>query len=192
MSVTNDFCGIGVAISAPQFCHKTKYGDCFQFFVKTKRHSGIFDIFRCIIPHELTGEVEVGKEIEIYGEVRTRNEWEGSKRHLKVYVWAKEIYTPAPEALDTNRVMLDGTICKKPILRDTPLGRRICEVLLAVNRPYGEADYIPCILWGKSAEIVSEKDVGTRLVIRGRLQSREYEKNGQIMTAYEVSAEQFE
>ena len=192
MSATNDFCGIGEVISAPQFCHKTKFGDCFQFHVKVMRNSGKFDIFRCIVLHHLMDKVKVGNPIEIYGEIRTRNEWVNNKNKLKVYVWAKEIFNPAPEAVYTNRISLDGVICKPPILRDTPLGKRICDVLLAVNRPYGESDYIPCILWGKSAEIVSEKEVGARLVIRGRFQSREYEKDGQIMTAYEVSAEQFE
>ena len=91
-----------------------------------------------------------------------------------------------------NRVVLSGTICKEPVYRRTPLGREICDVMLAVNRPYHRADYIPCIFWGKSADLVSLCGVGSSVQLTGRLQSREYRKVlgnlTECRTAYEVSA----
>lgn len=192
MASNDDFCAIGQAITNPCFSHETCDGKHFYFFFMfAKRHSGVFDMFRCVIPHDLTAEVEEGKEIEIYGEIRTHNTYDGDKRHTMVYVLVREVYTAHPEAVPTDRVFLDGYICKKPIVRDAPLGRRICNLIVEVNHPYGRSSYIPCIVWGASADMVGEKNVGDRIMLRGRLQSREYEKDGRIRTAYEVSVEQF-
>lgn len=93
---------------------------------------------------------------------------------------------------DENFIFLDGYICKLPTYRETPLGREIADILLAVNRPYGKSDYIPCIAWGRNARFVSSLEVGTRLQIEGRIQSREYQKQiydeeYETRTAYEVS-----
>lgn len=187
MAYNDEFCGIGTVITNPQFSHE---GFDF-FFMFAKRHSGALDMFRCVIPHELTAEVEQGKEIEIYGEVRTRNYYENETRHTMVYVLVKEVYTARPEAIATNSVLLDGFIAKPPIVRDTPLGRRVCDVILAVNH-CGRSSYIPCIFWGGSADIVGKKTVGDRLIVRGRLQSREYWKEEDLKIAYEVSVSEFE
>ncbi len=188
--VTNDeFCAIGTVITNPCFSHETEDGNKFCFFsMFAKRHSGTLDMFRCVIPHELTAEVEQGKKIEIYGEVRTRNYYEEDKRRTMVYVLVKEIYTARPKAISMNSVMLDGLIAKPPIVRDTPKGKRICDVILAVNHLGGRLSYIPCIFWGGSADIVGKKQIGDRLIIRGRLQSREYIKDGDLKVTYEVSA----
>lgn len=188
MAYNDEFCGIGTVITNPQFSHE---GFDF-FFMFAKRHSGVLDMFRCVIPHELTAYVEQGKEIEIYGEVRTRNYYEEDKRHTMVYVLVKEIYTARPEAIATNSVMLDGFIAKPPIVRDTPSGRRICDVILAVNHSSGRSSCIPCILWGGSADLVGKKKIGDRLLICGRLQSREYWKEEDLKIAYEVSVSEFE
>ena len=139
----------------------------------------------------MTQYVEVDKELELYGEIRTYNYTIDNKRKVNVFVWVKEIYTPAPEAVNENTVLLDGFICKPPTLRNTPLGRRICDVLLAVNRPHGLSSYIPCIFWGSSADKISELTVGDEISFRGRLQSREYEKDGEIRTVNEISAIRF-
>lgn len=188
MAYNDEFCGIGTVITNPQFSHE---GFDF-FFMFAKRHSGVLDMFRCVIPHELTAEVEQGKEIEIYGEVRTRYYYENDVRHMMVYVLVKEVYTARPEAISTNSVSLDGFISRPPIVRDTPKGKRICDVILAVNHSSGRSSYIPCIIWGGSADLVGKKSVGDRLIIRGRLQSREYWKEEDLKIAYEVSVSEFE
>ena len=188
MAYNDEFCGIGTVITNPQFSHE---GFDF-FFMFAKRHSGVLDMFRCVIPHELTAEVEQGKEIEIYGEVRTRYYYENDVRHVMVYVLVKEVYTARPEAIATNSVALDGFISRPPIVRDTPMGRRICDVILAVNHSSGRSSYIPCIIWGGSADLVGKKTVGDRLIVRGRLQSREYWKEEDLKIAYEVSVSEFE
>ena len=188
MATNDEFCGIGTAITNPQFSHE---GFDF-FFMFAKRHSGVLDMFRCVIPHELTAEVEQGKEIEIYGEVRTRNYYENEKKRTMVYVLVKEVYNARPEAIATNSVALDGFISRPPIVRDTPMGRRICDVILAVNHSNGRSSYIPCIIWGGSADIVCKKKIGDRLIVRGRLQSREYWKEEDLKIAYEVSVSEFE
>lgn len=192
MATNDEFCAIGTVITNPCFSHETEDGNKFYFFFMfAKRHSGTLDMFRCIIPHELTAEVENGKEIEIYGEVRTRNYYEGEKRHTVVYVLVKDVYTARPEAISTNSVSLDGFISRPPIVRDTPKGKRICDVILAVNHSSGRSSYIPCIIWGGSADLVGKKTVGDRLVVRGRLQSREYWKEEDLKIAYEVSVSEF-
>ena len=99
--------------------------------------------------------------------------------------------------MEDNKIFLDGYICKQPIYRETPLGREIADVLLAVNRPYGKSDYIPCIAWGRNAIYASGLEVGTRLQIEGRIQSREYQKRiseteSETRTAYEVSISRLE
>lgn len=187
MAYNDEFCGIGTVITNPQFSHE---GFDF-FFMFAKRYSGVLDMFRCVIPHELTAEVEQGKEIEVYGEVRTRYYYENDVRHVMVYVLVKEVYTVRPETIATNTVSLDGFIAKPPIVRDTPMGKRICDVILAVNHSSGRSSYIPCIIWGGSADIVGKKQIGDRLIIRGRLQSREYMKDGDMKIAYEVSVSEF-
>lgn len=188
MAYNDEFCGIGTVITNPQFSHE---GFDF-FFMFAKRHSGVLDMFRCVIPHELTAEVEQGKEIEVYGEVRTRYYYENDVRHVMVYVLVKEVYTARPEAISINSVALDGFISRPPIVRDTPMGRRICDVILAVNHSSGRSSYIPCIVWGGSADLVGKKTVGDRLIVRGRLQSREYWKEEDLKIAYEVSVSEFE
>lgn len=188
MATNDEFCGIGTVITNPQFSHE---GFDF-FFMFAKRYSGVLDMFRCVIPHELTAYVEQGKEIEIYGEVRTRKYYEDGKKRVMVYVLVKEVYSARPEAIATNSVLLDGFIAKPPIVRDTPSGKRICDVILAVNHSSGKSSYIPCILWGGSADIVGKKKIGDTLIVRGRLQSREYMKDGDLKVAYEVSVSEFE
>ena len=191
MAKNNDFKAIGTVISEPQFDYECRGESFFTFFMKVKRTSGVFDVFRCSISSFLTQYVEVDKELELYGEIRTYNYTIDNKRKVNVFVWVKEIYTPAPEAVNENTVLLDGFICKPPTLRNTPLGRRICDVLLAVNRPHGLSSYIPCIFWGSSADKISELTVGDEISFRGRLQSREYEKDGEIRTVNEISAIRF-
>ena len=124
------------------------------------------------------------------GQIRSFNNRAPKGRKLIISVLAEAVaVTDGPHA---NQVLLRGVICKEPIFRRTPLGREICDVMLAVNRPYHRADYLPCILWGRCAQEVSDYPVGTVLSITGRLQSREYLKVidgvAEQRTAYEISA----
>ena len=124
------------------------------------------------------------------GQIRSYNNREPEGRRLVISVLA-ETMTLCSSAHD-NRAELLGTICRAPVYRRTPLGREICDVMLAVNRPYRRADYLPCILWGRTAQEAAELPVGTQLALTGRLQSREYIKmlgtTAERRTAYEISA----
>jgi len=130
-----------------------------------------------------------GSPLTVRGEVRTFNNRSGVGSRLVVSVFARELFQEEGE--DENHLELSGTICKPPILRTTPLGRTICDMILAVNRRYGRADYLPCIAWGSLAYRCGAMEVGERLSLEGRLQSRIYTKeiDGQVQerTAFEVS-----
>ena len=135
-------------------------------------------------------EITEGDSLCVTGQIRSFNNREHSGRRLIISVLAETLeIVSAPH---DNRVTLRGVICKEPIYRRTPLGREICDIMLAVNRPYRRADYLPCILWGKCAQRAAEYPVGTPLTLTGRLQSRNYIKliDGapEQRTAYEISA----
>ena len=130
----------------------------------------------------------------VEGEVRTFNNRSGEWPRLVISVFARTL-APTEEA-DENRVRLRGALCKSPNLRTTPMGREICDLILAVNRRYGRSDYLPCICWGSKAREAALWEVGTRLLLEGRIQSRRYSKlteNGsEERTAYEISAAQID
>lgn len=141
----------------------------------------------------------VGEYIEIQGQFRSYNRHEEKHNRLVLSVFARELrfIDEDEEFLPTNQIFLDGFICKPPVYRKTPLGREIADVLLAVNRPYGKSDYIPCICWGRNANFARSFEVGGRLHIWGRIQSREYikklsETETEKRTAYEVSVSKLE
>ena len=135
----------------------------------------------------------------VTGQVRSYNHHDEQKNRLVLSVFVREV-TFVEEELDgakTNSIFLDGYICKTPIYRKTPLGREIADLLLAVNRPYGKSDYIPCICWGRNARFASSFEVGEHVQILGRIQSREYikkltETETQKRIAYEVSVSKLE
>lgn len=135
----------------------------------------------------------------VSGQFRSYNRHDEQKNRLVLSVFAREV-SFIEEELDgakTNSILLDGYICKLPIYRKTPLGREIADLLLAVNRPYGKSDYIPCICWGRNARFASAFEVGEHVQILGRIQSREYvkklsETETEKRTAYEVSVSKLE
>ena len=140
-----------------------------------------------------------GRFVKVSGQFRSYNKHEGENNHLILSVFAREFeeiefeHEEPRSGNDENHIFLDGCICKEPVYRKTPLGREIADILLAVNRQYGKSDYIPCIAWGRNARFASVLEVGTRLQIDGRIQSREYQKRisddeFETRTAYEVSA----
>ncbi|WP_434310978.1 single-stranded DNA-binding protein [Hominifimenecus sp. rT4P-3] len=140
-----------------------------------------------------------GGVIEATGQFRSFNRHEGSRNRLVLSVFAREINFPEDysDSTKTNQIYLDGFLCKAPIYRKTPLGREIADLLIAVNRPYGKSDYIPCIAWGRNARYASSFEVGSRIRVWGRVQSREYtkkisEEDVEKRIAYEVSVSKLE
>ncbi len=140
-----------------------------------------------------------GQTLEAVGQFRSYNRHEGSKNRLVLSVFVRELrfLEEFTDYTKTNSIFLDGYICKDPIYRKTPLGREIADLLIAVNRPYGKSDYIPCIAWGRNARYASAFEVGSRVRIWGRVQSREYTKKlneleSEKRVAYEVSVSKME
>lgn len=141
----------------------------------------------------------IGEYIHVIGQFRSYNRHEEKRNRLVLSVFAREIsfVEEEDETMKTNQIFLDGYICKPPVYRKTPLGREIADLLLAVNRPYGKSDYIPCICWGRNARFASAFQVGGHVMIWGRIQSREYikrlsEEESEKRTAYEVSVSKLE
>ena len=140
-----------------------------------------------------------GQYIEIHGQFRSYNRHEEKHNRLVLSVFAREVnfVEEQDETAPVNQIFLDGYICKQPVYRKTPLGREIADLLLAVNRPYGKSDYIPCICWGRNARYASGFEVGEHVQLLGRIQSREYVKRisdteTEKRVAYEVSVSKLE
>ena len=179
----------------------TAYDERFySSFVHSQRRSGTVDDIPVIASEYLVKKDDLdGKYVEIDGEFRPMNmEVEGkSKLILQLFVKNIRIVKTKESADDENEIILDGFLVKNPIYRVTPNGRQIADMMIAVNRPFGRSDYIPCICWGGSAKWVKKLEVGTGISIQGRIQSREYikrlsEDESEIRTAYEVSISQME
>ena len=190
---------IGKIISDKIFSHEI-YGESFYLFnLEVPRLSGNEDIIPITISERLIAnfDLEIGKKVVIEGQFRSYNSYENERNRLVLTVFAKDImeYKEESEELKektSNEVVLNGYICKKPIYRQTPFGREIADILLAVNRAYNKSDYIPCIAWGRNARFCENMEVGTEVKIVGRVQSRTYEKkfeDGRVeqRVAYEVS-----
>ena len=174
----------------------TAYDERFySSFVHSQRRSGTVDDIPVIASEYLVKKDDLdGKYVEIDGEFRSMNmEVEGkSKLILQLFVKNIRIVKTKESADDENEIVLDGFLVKNPIYRVTPNGRQIADMMIAVNRPLGRSDYIPCICWGKSAKWAENLEVGTEIFVQGRIQSREYikrlsEDESEIRTAYEVS-----
>ena len=174
----------------------TAYDERFySSFVHSQRRSGTVDDIPVIASEYLVKKDDLdGKYVEIDGEFRSMNmEVEGkSKLILQLFVKNIRIVKTKESADDENEIILDGFLVKNPIYRVTPNGRQIADMMIAVNRPLGRSDYIPCICWGKSAKWAENLEVGTEIFVQGRIQSREYvkrlsEDESEIRTAYEVS-----
>ena len=182
----------GALASAPEYSHSNHGRRFYSFYLEVSRLSGAIDRLQILASEELLAStcVTEGEALTVEGQIRSFNNRAPRGRKLIISVLAESIaITNGPHA---NQVILQGVICKEPVFRRTPLGREICDVMLAVNRPYHRADYLPCILWGRVAAEAAQCTVGDRLIINGRLQSRIYTKltdeGAQERTTYEVSA----
>lgn len=182
----------GTCLDSPLYSHAARSQSFYTLPLLVRRLSGTADIVNVTIRETMLGTAERGTRLCVTGEVRTFNNRSGEWPRLVVSVFARTL-APTEEA-DENRVRLHGTLCKIPNLRTTPMGREICDLILAVNRRYGRSDYLPCICWGSKAREAALWEVGTRLLLEGRIQSRRYSKlteNGsEERTAYEISAAQ--
>ena len=182
----------GYLTESPRLSHESHGAVYHTFPLAVPRLSGTADLLNILAPSTLLERLapDGGEMLEITGEVRSFNNRSGVGSKLVISVLARTIVrADAPPA---NDLILSGALCRPPNLRHTPLGRDICDLLLAVNRRYGRSDYLPCIAWGSLALACGDLSVGTRLRLEGRLQSRVYykEENGRSIphTAYEVSA----
>ncbi|MBR3706777.1 MAG: single-stranded DNA-binding protein [Firmicutes bacterium] len=189
----------GAVLSELRFSHKT-YGEIFYTFVLgIERRSGYMDEINIMVSERLIFEqtLRINDFVEIKGQVRTYNEFTEGKNKLNVVVFAKEICISENFGYNENYIYLEGFLCKPPLKRTSPLGRDICDLMLAVNRMYNKSDYIPCIAWGRNAGYAEQLGVGTKLAIEGRIQSREYRKKfddgpSEMRKAYEVSVVKLE
>ncbi len=192
---------MGEVASAFTYSHEV-FGEGFYMAdVLVKRLSSSEDRIPLMISERLidVSKDYTGEFIMVSGQFRSYNRHEEQRNRLVLSVFVREVEF-IEEELDgakTNHILLEGYICKKPIYRKTPLGREIADLLLAVNRPYGKSDYIPCICWGRNARFASGFAVGEHVQILGRIQSRDYvkklsEEETETRTAYEVSVSKLE
>ena len=187
---------VGEVASLFEFSHEV-FGEGFYMVeILVRRLSNSQDVIPVMISERLIDVTQDyrGEYVEVYGQFRSYNRHDEQKNRLILSVFAREItfVDEEPDGSRTNMIYLDGYICKLPIYRKTPLGREIADLLLAVNRPYGKSDYIPCICWGRNARFASGFEVGEHVQVCGRIQSREYikritENETQKRIAYEVS-----
>ncbi|MDE6313301.1 MAG: single-stranded DNA-binding protein [Lachnospiraceae bacterium] len=183
------------------FSHEI-FGEGFYMVdLRVKRLSDSSDIIPLMISERLVNVKEnlQGTYVCVNGQFRSYNRHEEKKNRLVLSAFVREIeFVDGPgEGMKTNQIFLDGYICKAPVYRKTPLGREIADLLVAVNRPYGKSDYIPCICWGRNARFAADFTVGGHIQIWGRIQSREYvkkisEEEVEKRVAYEVSVSKLE
>lgn len=191
---------LGKVAKEPETSHEV-YGEKFyQFNLEVKRLSGSVDVIPIIFSERLLilESLKVGTIVKLSGQFRSYNSPEAGKSKLVLMVFAREIIlTEASEEEDQNEIYLEGFVCKKPNYRQTPFGREISDLLIAVNRAYNKSDYIPCIAWGRNAKYCESFLVGEKIKVYGRVQSREYDKkleDGSIerKVAYEISVSKLE
>ena len=171
------------------YSHENHAQRFYKFPLRVERLSGQHDLPIVVVNAQTTALLTLGKPIRVIGQLRSFNNKSGQGSRLVITVFAQNI-EPCDGA-PLNRILLSGVLCKPPTLRRTPLGRSICDIILAVNRHYGRADYLPCIAWGQLAMQIAEMSVGDRLMLEGRVQSRTYTKQldtgTEERTAFEVS-----
>lgn len=176
----------------PQYSHENHGRRFCRFFLEVPRLSGTVDILPVIAGESLVDELDptAGEMLTVTGQIRSHNLRTEGARRLMIFIFADSILVEDGEPI--NDVILEGPLCREPTFRRTPLGREICDAMLAVPRAFRRADYLPCILWGRTAQEVAACHTRDRIRIYGRLQSRIYTKltddGPQERTAYEISA----
>lgn len=180
---------VGTACSELMPSHKVKDEQFYILMLSIARNSRVYDEVPVMVSEKLITNFDVcGKRFSIEGNIRTYNYNDDQKRKLFVYTFADAIQEVGEDHTDCNIVYLSGALCKKPVYRTTPLGRHITDMILAVNRKFGKSDYIPCIVWGRNAAFMGNKDIGQKVDLNGRFQSRVYQKSLEGGTFYEKKA----
>ena len=189
---TNSITVRGSLLTLPEYSHENHGKIFYRFTLEVPRLSGAVDILPVIAEQQLVDDLDpcAGSMLTVCGQIRTHNQRSDGARHLLIFIFATTICVEDGEPI--NDVVVEGPLCREPIFRRTPLGREICDTMLAVPRAFRRADYLPCILWGRTAQDVSDCHTRDRIRIYGRLQSRKYTKltpeGAQDRTAYEISA----
>ncbi|MBQ7668428.1 MAG: single-stranded DNA-binding protein [Clostridia bacterium] len=190
----------GKVVKTPEFSHEV-YGEKFyEFTIEVNRLSESVDLIPVIFSERLVpiDEIKLETTLQILGQYRSYNNQTDGKSKLVLMVFAREIeITDSMTIENANEIYLEGFVCKKPNYRKTPFGREISDLLIAVNRAYNKSDYIPCIAWGRNAKYCESFNVGDKVKVYGRVQSREYEKKFEDGTAekrvaYEISVSKLE
>ena len=182
----------GSLLSLPRLSHENHGKKFYRFTLEVPRLSGTSDLLPIVAEEKLVEALDPdgGEMIRVEGQVRSHNVRSNGVRHLLIFVFAQSICAEDGEPI--NDVLLEGPLCREPVYRRTPLGREICDIMLAVPRQFHRADYLPCILWGRTAQEGSRCHTRDIIRISGRLQSRNYtkmtEEGPQERTAYEISA----
>lgn len=183
----------GTIIKGPEFSHEVFGEGFYELALSVQRLSDHCDVIPITVSERILDNdaFAVGNEVAIRGQFRSYNKLVDEKSKLMLTVFVREIIENDP-SINPNIIELSGYICKPPIYRTTPFKREICDMLLAVNRAYNKSDYLPCIAWGRNARFVKNIEVGQKIFLSGRIQSREYQKKleGEEMetkTAYEIS-----
>ena len=190
--ITNQVILRGSLMQLPEFSHENHGRRFFRFFLEVPRLSGTVDTLPVIAEERILTSFDLsgGEMLTVTGTLRSHNIHSEARRHLLIFVFAASIFAENGEPI--NDVILEGPICREPTYRRTPLGREICDIMLAVPRAFRRADYLPCILWGRNAQECAALHTRDRLRICGRLQSRIYTKvtdqGIEERTAYEISA----
>jgi single-stranded DNA-binding protein len=182
----------GSLSALPEFSHENHGRRFFRFLLEVPRLSGAVDLLPVMAEESLLNSLDLsgGTMLTVTGQIRSHNIRFEGKRRLNIFVFARSILCEDGDPV--NEVILEGPMCREPNLRRTPLGREICDIMLAVPRVFQRADYLPCILWGRTAREASGYHIRDRILICGRLQSRIYtkltEEGSEERTAYEISA----
>ena len=179
----------GVALETPSLSHENHSTRFYRFPLQVPRLSGQVDILPVLLPEPMLAQVTVGADLRVQGQLRSFNNRSGVGSRLVLTVYSQRLAPGLDEPC--NQILLSGTLCKPPVFRRTPLGRSICDLMLAAPRKYGRADYLPVIAWGQLAVRAGRLQVGDPLALEGRVQSRTYHKVTDLGTeervAYEVS-----
>ena len=182
----------GELVSLPEFSHENHGIRFLKFQLDVPRLSGAVDRLPVIAPEHILDPLDpsAGEMLTVEGQIRSHNLRTDGQRRLLIFVFASSVM--AEDGPPINDCTLEGLLCKEPIFRRTPLGRDICDVMLAIPRAFRRSDYLPCILWGRIAHQCADLHTRDRLTVHGRLQSRAYTKltpeGPQERTAYEISA----
>lgn len=191
--MTNDVKVSGKVATGFTLDHEYENEKFYRFYLHSKRTSGSIDVIPVIVSEKLIdiNKNHIGVWMDVYGQFRSFNLHTGDKTKLLLYVFVSKIEYPV-NCKEINSILLEGKICKIPNFRETPNGRLITDLLIGVNRNYNKSDYIPCIAWGRNAVAMSGLEIGSKVRLTGRIQSREYTKDNKINIAYEISVNMIE